>query len=133
MVRLYDKLCEIFSQRRFKKVTLDFSKNMIIDVFSLNASFNLGSKDIDYDEFVEKYGDYLFRKWKTLSARRYKQHCIKVLQNALQLSILNLQIIDVKPLDAPTGKIFYLKPIYTKDYNNDQISRFNRTTYFNRI
>lgn len=60
MIRLYDILKDIFSQREYKKTM--FEDRIGYNIFSEEYAFRHLSREIDYDIFCQEHPDfYIFR------------------------------------------------------------------------
>ena len=88
------------------------------------------------DDFMVYMSDeminYFYSHWKTMSARRYKQHFMRIVESLVKERIKNAcfdfikviqpqtvanLIVDIQPIQADLGKIFLLKPQYIGGHN----------------
>lgn len=76
--------------------------------------------------------NYFYSHWKTMSARRYKQYFIRIVESLVKKHIKNAYfdfikavqpqmvanlIVDTQPIQANLGKIFLSKPQYIGGHN----------------
>lgn len=89
------------------------------------------------DDFMAYMSDeiinYFYSHWKTMSARRYKQYFMRIVESLVKERIKNMAyfdfikavqpqtvanlIVDIQPIQADLGKIFLLKPQYIGGHN----------------
>lgn len=89
------------------------------------------------DDFMAYMSDeminHFYSHWKTMSARRYKQHFMRIVESLIKERIKNMAyfdfvkavqpqmvanlMIDTQPIQADLGKIFLLKSQYIGGHN----------------
>lgn len=122
MYTLKRALYDIYKKRPFKQ-------KAIIAFFKDEAD--------NTDDFMEymtnKNINYFYSHWYILSARRYKQHFMRIVEFLIKEHIKNMayfdfikavspqmvanSIVNIQPVQVNLGKIFSLKPQYAGEYN----------------
>lgn len=122
MYTLKHALYDIYEKRPFKQ-------KAIIAFFENKAD--------NTDDFMEymtnKNINYFYSHWYILSARRYKQHFMRIVEFLIKEHIKNMTcfdfikaiqpqtianlMVDTQPIQADLGKIFLLKPRYVGESN----------------
>lgn len=122
MYTLKRALHDIYKKRPFKQ-------KAIIAFFENKAD--------NTDDFIEymtnKNINYFYSHWYILSARRYKQHFMRIVEFLIEEHIKNMTyfdfikaiqpqtianlMVDTQPIQADLGKIFLLKPRYVGESN----------------
>lgn len=113
MIRLYDILKYIFSQREYKKTM--FEEHICYNIFSEEYAFKNLSREIEYKFFCKEHPEFIYfqNNFQKLSWRRYKKYCQKILLNWCFPIRYHHNLIKVKPLKYSNGNIFTIKPVYS--------------------
>lgn len=111
-----------------KRALYDIWQQRFIKQKTINTFFE---DEIDNtDDFMAYMSDeminYFYGHWKTMSARRYKQYFMRIVESLIKKRIKNMAyfdfikavqpqmvanlMIDTQPIQADLGKIFLLKP-----------------------
>ena len=122
MYTLKRALYDIYEKRPFKQ-------KAIIAFFESKAE----NTDDFMDYMMNKDINYFYSHWYILSARRYKQHFMRIVEFLIKEHIKNMtyfdfikavqpqmvanSIVNIQPVQANLGKIFSLKPRYVGEYN----------------
>lgn len=116
MIRLYDILKDIFSQREYKKTM--FEDRIGYNIFSEEYAFRHLSREIDYDIFWQEHPDFLYFQthFNKISWRRYKKYCQKILSYCFPVWCHHT-LVTVAPLTKLTGQIFNIKVQYSGENN----------------
>lgn len=122
MYTLKCALHDIYKKRPFKrKAVIEFFEDKVDNT----------------DDFMEymtnKNINYFYSHWYILSARRYKQHFMRIIEFLIKEHIKNMtyfdftkavqpqmvanSIVNIQPVQANLGKIFSLKPRYVGKHN----------------
>lgn len=122
MYTLKRALYDIYKKRPFKrKAVIAFLED---EVDNTN----------DFMEYMtNKNINYFYSHWYILSARRYKQHFMRIVEFLVKEYITKMTyfdfikvvqpqtvanlIVDTQPIQADLGKIFLLKPQYIGEHN----------------
>ena len=122
MYTLKRALYDIWQQRFIKQKTIKaFFEDEIDNTDDFMAYMN--------DEMI----NYFYSHWKTMSARRYKQFFMRIVEflvkeyiknaaylnfiKAVQPQMVANLIVDTQPIQADLGKIFLSKPQYIGGHN----------------
>ena len=122
MYTLKRALYDIYEKRPFKQ-------KAIIAFFE-----NKADNTNDFMEYMtNKNINYFYSHWYILSARRYKQHFMRIVEFLIKEHIKNMayfdfikavqpqmvanSIVNIQPVKANLGKIFSLKPRYVGEHN----------------
>ena len=121
MYTLKHALHDIYKKRLFKrKAVIEFFEDKVDNT----------------DDFMEymtnKNINYFYSHWYILSARRYKQHFMRIIEflakeyiknayfdfiKVVQPQMVANLMVDTQPIQADLGKIFLLKPQYIGELN----------------
>lgn len=122
MYTLKRALYDIYKKRPFKQ-------KAIIAFFKDEAD----NTDDFMEYMINKNINYFYSHWYILSARRYKQHFMRIVEFLIKEHIKNMayfdfikavspqmvanSIVNIQPVQVNLGKIFSLKPQYAGEYN----------------
>ena len=122
MYTLKRALYDIYEKRPFKqKAVIKFFEDKV------------DNTDDFMDYMMNKDINYFYSHWYTLSARRYKQHFMRIVEFLIKEHIKNMtyfdfikaiqpqmvanSIVNIQPVQANLGKIFSLKSRYVGEHN----------------
>ena len=122
MYTLKCALHDIYKKRPFKqKAVIKFFEDKV------------DNTDDFMDYMMNKDINYFYSHWYILSARRYKQHFMRIVEFLIKEHIKNMtyfdfikavqpqmvanSIVNIQPIQANLGKIFSLKPRYVGESN----------------